>query len=400
MPDRSRQTDVLLHYLDQQHQLDQLYAHGPISSQPVPKSTATYEPILEQTAERPVEQLGRRAARRRESADTPAATRVASSRAESRAESRVEASRADTRAASSGRRFGAAMVVTLLVALAVVVAVGVYVTRQLVTPEATLKTAGSAPLSDQPAAASSAPKTSAPAVGELTDLGDVRGVYTLAGPRTAAAGAWAVLTLSGEGKRVVRVDTTAPFQAAVDTGALPNGTYTLSVLVVNPGHDSSTSSRLLHVNNAVPSKSATKSPKASASGSVSGAGSPQAAQVVTLTNQERATAGCKPLTVNATLTTVAQAHSVDMAKNNYFDHNSKDGKTPFDRMSKAGYGYRMAAENIAMGQPTPAAVMDAWMNSAGHKANILNCGLKQIGIGYALNGNGTPYWTQDFGTPA
>jgi uncharacterized protein YkwD len=124
-------------------------------------------------------------------------------------------------------------------------------------------------------------------------------------------------------------------------------------------------------------------------------------QVVTLTNAERAKAGCGPLAVNATLTAVAQAHSQDMATKNYFDHNSQDGRTPFDRMTAAGYRYSTAAENIAAGQRTPQDVMTAWMNSAGHRANILNCALKQIGVGYATGSSSQygVYWTQDFGTP-
>ena len=111
-------------------------------------------------------------------------------------------------------------------------------------------------------------------------------------------------------------------------------------------------------------------------------------QVVTLTNAERAKAGCGPLTVNATLTGVAQAHS-------------QDGRTPFDRMTAAGYRYSTAAENIAAGQRTPQDVMTAWMNSPGHRANILNCALKQIGVGYATGSSSQygAYWTQDFGTP-
>jgi uncharacterized protein YkwD len=125
------------------------------------------------------------------------------------------------------------------------------------------------------------------------------------------------------------------------------------------------------------------------------------AQVVTLTNAERAKAGCGPLAVDATLTAVAQAHSQDMATNNYFDHNSQDGRTPFDRMTAAGYRYSTAAENIAAGQRTPQDVMTAWMNSPGHRANILNCALKEIGVGYATASSSQygAYWTQDFGTP-
>jgi uncharacterized protein YkwD len=123
-----------------------------------------------------------------------------------------------------------------------------------------------------------------------------------------------------------------------------------------------------------------------------------AAEVVRLTNEQRLSNGCKALTVNAVLTDVAQAHSQDMADNNYFSHQTQDGKSPFDRMSAAGYTYSLAAENIAAGQPTPAAVVQAWMKSPGHRDNIVNCGLREIGVGYATGGSYGMYWVQDFGT--
>lgn len=124
-------------------------------------------------------------------------------------------------------------------------------------------------------------------------------------------------------------------------------------------------------------------------------------EVLRLVNVERAKVGCGALTADATLAKVAQAHSKDMAVNKYFDHNSQNGTTPFQRMSNAGYAYSFAAENIAAGQSTAAAVMDSWMKSAGHKANILNCNLKELGVG-VWSEPGSPYgiyWTQDFGTP-
>ncbi|MGF7235729.1 MAG: CAP domain-containing protein [Frankia sp.] len=124
-----------------------------------------------------------------------------------------------------------------------------------------------------------------------------------------------------------------------------------------------------------------------------------AAQVVTLTNAQRATAGCPALTLDGRLTAAAEAHSVDMAVHNYFGHNSQVGTTPFQRMVAAGYNFTVAAENIAAGQTTPAAVMAAWMASPGHRANILNCALRQIGVGFASGGTYGSYWTQDFGTP-
>lgn len=121
--------------------------------------------------------------------------------------------------------------------------------------------------------------------------------------------------------------------------------------------------------------------------------------VVTLTNTQRRTHGCRALAVNRTLTAVAGAYSRDMAVRGFFGHVNPDGKSPFDRMRAAGYRYSSAAENIAAGYSTPQAVVTAWMNSPGHRANILNCSLTQIGVGYATGGHYGSYWTQDFGTP-
>lgn len=116
-------------------------------------------------------------------------------------------------------------------------------------------------------------------------------------------------------------------------------------------------------------------------------------QVFDLTNQQRVQFGFAPLTLNLTLNDVAEKHSQDMATNNYFSHQGRDGSQPWDRMSAEGYSYSRAAENIAFGQPTPQDVVTAWMNSPGHRQNILDPNLKDIGVGY-YNG----YWTQDFGT--
>lgn len=116
-------------------------------------------------------------------------------------------------------------------------------------------------------------------------------------------------------------------------------------------------------------------------------------RVVELVNKERAKAGCNPLQVNAAVTTAAQNHSADMSARDYFAHTTPEG-VPFDqRIKNAGYGLP-GAENIAMGQKTADAVMNDWMKSPGHRANILNCQLKVIGVGLATDGF---YWTQDFG---
>ena len=143
------------------------------------------------------------------------------------------------------------------------------------------------------------------------------------------------------------------------------------------------------------SKAAQSSKAGASSASTSFAG-----QVIKLTNKERAKSGCKALRSNSLLKSAAQKHSVDMARKDYFSHTGKDGRSPFDRMTDAGYSFAAAAENIAAGQRTPADVVEGWMNSAGHKKNILNCAYTEIGVGYAKGGSYGTYWTQDFGKPA
>ena len=119
-------------------------------------------------------------------------------------------------------------------------------------------------------------------------------------------------------------------------------------------------------------------------------------EVTERTNAERAAAGCGPVTTDERLRTAARAHSQDMAVNDYFSHTSLDGRSPFDRMRDAGYP-RPAGENIAYGYRTPADVMNGWMNSDGHRRNLLNCSHVSIGVGLAYNSSGRPYWTQVFG---
>lgn len=116
-------------------------------------------------------------------------------------------------------------------------------------------------------------------------------------------------------------------------------------------------------------------------------------RVVELVNQERAKVGLKALTMNLKLSDVARTKSQDMHDNKYFSHTSPTYGSPFDMMKKFGITYRTAGENIAMGYRTPEAVMEGWMNSPGHKANILNSSYTEIGVGYVSDGS---YWTQEF----
>ncbi|TMR21557.1 CAP domain-containing protein [Nonomuraea turkmeniaca] len=116
--------------------------------------------------------------------------------------------------------------------------------------------------------------------------------------------------------------------------------------------------------------------------------------VVKLTNDARVKNGCRPLIHDRKLHLAAERHSADMAANNYFDHDSRDGRTFDRRIRAAGYAFTRAGENIAKGQPTAAAVVRAWLNSPGHRANIMNCAFTHIGVGHNAKG---PTWTQDFG---
>lgn len=116
-------------------------------------------------------------------------------------------------------------------------------------------------------------------------------------------------------------------------------------------------------------------------------------EVIRLVNVQRSQNGLSPLTANWELSRVARYKSQDMADNRYFSHTSPTYGTPFQMMKSFGLRFRTAGENIAYGQRTPQAVVNAWMNSSGHRANILNASYTQIGVGYVAGGN---YWTQMF----
>ncbi|GGW98924.1 CAP domain-containing protein [Streptomyces chryseus] len=132
-------------------------------------------------------------------------------------------------------------------------------------------------------------------------------------------------------------------------------------------------------------------------GDAGGSGTETAAEaaVLTLVNKERVTAGCSPVRADRPLGELAQDFSEDMAARGFFDHTDPDGATPWDRAEKAGID-GLGGENIARGQADAQAVMDAWMNSEGHRANILNCEFKTLGVGVHMAPGG-PWWTQNFG---
>jgi uncharacterized protein YkwD len=130
-------------------------------------------------------------------------------------------------------------------------------------------------------------------------------------------------------------------------------------------------------------------------------------KVLEIVNIHRANAGCPALKMHTKLTTAAQRHASDMANRNFFSHTGSNGSTMVSRVDATGYPWMMLGENIAAGQATPRSVVNAWMNSPSHRANILNCSFREIGIGYVYQSNDTYptasspyryYWVQDFGT--
>jgi stress response protein SCP2 len=122
-------------------------------------------------------------------------------------------------------------------------------------------------------------------------------------------------------------------------------------------------------------------------------------EVVAATNAERSRHGLPALSVDARLTAAAQGHSEDMVRRAFFSHGNPDGAQVWDRALARGYRYRKVAENIAAGQRTAIEVVRGWMDSPGHRANILDGELTQIGVGHALGGAYGVTWTQVFGTP-
>lgn len=150
---------------------------------------------------------------------------------------------------------------------------------------------------------------------------------------------------------------------------------------------------------AVPTTEPTASPTATPTAAPTAATSSESAmeqEVLALVNEVRAENGLSALTWAEDIAEIARAHSADMINRSFFSHTNPDGESPFDRLKSNGISYNAAAENIAYGQRTAEAVMESWMNSSGHRANILNKNVKEIGIGAVKNSQGTVYWTQMF----
>ncbi|GAB7040105.1 hypothetical protein JCM9533A_39550 [Catenuloplanes niger JCM 9533] len=121
------------------------------------------------------------------------------------------------------------------------------------------------------------------------------------------------------------------------------------------------------------------------------------AQVVSLTNKARVKAGCERLVISRTLTEAAERHSADMVRNRFFSHTGANGSRFTERTRRAGFTRRAMGENIAWGYRDARGVMRGWLNSPGHRRNMLNCDSTMIGVGAVRNAKGVLYWTQEFG---
>ncbi|AQS67335.1 CAP domain-containing protein [Streptomyces pactum] len=144
-----------------------------------------------------------------------------------------------------------------------------------------------------------------------------------------------------------------------------------------------------------PSRPATEEPERPSAPAGASEQAVAQAQVLKLVNDERAKAGCSPVAANSALRELAEDFSESMAEGGFFDHTDPSGATPWDRAEAAGIS-NLGGENIARGQADAQAVMDAWMDSPGHRANILNCDFQTLGVGVHF-GSGGPWWTQNFG---
>jgi len=127
--------------------------------------------------------------------------------------------------------------------------------------------------------------------------------------------------------------------------------------------------------------------------------SPVQQQVLDLVNSNRRRGGCDELSLDRRLILAAQGHAADMARRDYFAHESRNGDGAGDRVSESGYHWRRYGENIARGPDSAYEVVDGWMHSPEHRENIMDCQLEQMGIGLAFDTDDTPYWVQDFATP-
>ncbi|MEU2599013.1 sigma-70 family RNA polymerase sigma factor [Streptomyces hirsutus] len=230
-----------------------------------------------------------------------------------------------------------------------------------------------------------------------------------------AISGWALLTPDGEADKVRAASTGRPGSTASEPASpspSPSASAAASASASSspsPSASASPDASRKPKSSATPSSEATRTKSAPApvqpektsarpepapsTAPAAAPGGTRAAQVLALTNTERAAAGCSPVTLDNRLNKAAQLHSEDMSANNYFSHTGQNGSSFVDRVTAQGHP-SPGAENIARGQSSAESVMEAWMNSEGHRANILNCSLTTMGVG-VVTSDWT--WTQVFG---
>jgi uncharacterized protein YkwD len=211
---------------------------------------------------------------------------------------------------------------------------------------------------------------------------------------TALGGGSAVLMMMP----VANITAAAPATTTATTGSIAAANRTTTTAAAEPTSTTTGQPDISETSTTTEAPTTTTTPKPKISVTTTNprnaaASDPLIAKAVALTNSAREEAGCDPLTVDSRITRAAELHSTDMSVNSYFSHTSQDGRTFADRLTAAGYP-KPGGENIAQGARTAEQVVDMWMNSQGHRENILNCGFKAIGMGVAKSGW---YWTQDFG---
>lgn len=193
----------------------------------------------------------------------------------------------------------------------------------------------------------------------------------------------------------------APAPPTASTSAVPSPSASLApppstLVTVRPSATSASPATRRRTK--APSPAPTATTRAPSGGGT--ASSSVTAEVIRLVNVERQKAGCSGLSGESRLEAAAQKHSELQAAQNSMSHQLPGEAGMGDRVTAEGYRWRSVAENVAAGYTSAASVMDGWMNSPGHKANILNCGYTEIGVGLAKSSSGTRYWTQNFASPA
>ncbi|MEU5218388.1 CAP domain-containing protein [Streptomyces sp. NPDC020807] len=317
---------------------------------------------------------------------------------------------AEDYAAGSGRRHRGdrrkrrvTPVRTGLLGATAAVAVGAAAVASGLLPGGDTFTVGSTATAERPASARQAPELTTQGGSTRTPAGESGGTGGTAGTgagtgsggaRTASPSAKPSAKPSGEPSAGAGATPSAEASAKQSAEAAPRPTpsETAPAKPVTPEVSVTPSTE-------PPAPTAEPTPETPAQTAAAGSTADRAdaaeAEVLRLVNVERAKVGCSPVSADARLAQLAGAFSADMEARNFFDHTDPDGATPWIRAEKAGIA-NLAGENIARGQVDAAAVMTSWMNSDGHRANILNCEFTTLGVGVEF-GDGGPWWTQNFG---